>query len=110
MVDPLRDDSPSDEVRERGFRREVGPRRPAPRFADATWVHAVIGAPVGASIAFLLQAPPRTLEHAVVGAMAGSLFGVIIGAFRPAPEEPVEPLSPGRESEPSEDPDAPHTP
>lgn len=66
--------------------RRVRARLPAPAFADSTWVHAVIGAPVGASLAFVLEAPPRgSLEHLIVGAVAGAMFGIALGTFRPRP-------------------------
>jgi hypothetical protein len=80
-------------------------RLPAPRFADSPWVHAVIGAPVGASLAFLLQSPPRgDLAHLVVGAIAGAVLAVAFGALRPVESEtPDEAEGPEANEAPCED-------
>jgi hypothetical protein len=87
----VRDDEGAPEVLEPAPRPRVRSRAPAPAFADAPWVHAAIGAPVGASLAFVLQAPPRgSIESLVVGALAGALFGVLIGMMRPPPDQPPE--------------------
>jgi hypothetical protein len=79
----VRDDEGAPEVLEPAPRPRVRSRAPAPAFADAPWV--------GASLAFVLQAPPRgSIESLVVGALAGALFGVLIGMMRPPPDQPPE--------------------